>query len=341
MLVLAVPLLCSSCGSNHHVSPWGSSDRPQLSAFIERPDLDAQIARIDAETAPQNLRLVTEIRVDLPRRGGSAVLRGYEGDDTLGHPTHAVRVATGHGVVMALGPLDARDPLRDQAVELVPALVQAEGGDAPTRAGAGAGAGVGAGTGTGAFRSGTDLNGDGALDVVIRSPRRRLEIWRIALLGANPYEIAMAVPPTHALEIDGDGLIDLQGAAPIDPEDPIAPNLTDVATFDGARYTNATPSALAFHARLAAPKPPSPPVPSASASAPPPRGRPRDEARLAGALERAWHAVLSGKPREEALKELAREPVPPTLRAAFDRHTRQIAALAEPRRAAVRPAQKE
>lgn len=130
MLALAVPLLSAGCGSDHHVSPWGSFDRPRLRDFVERPDLDAQIARVDAETAPLGLRLVTELRADLPRRGGPVLLRGYEGEDALGRRSHAVRVATGHGVVMALGPLEAQDLRRDQATELVPALVPVPGREA-------------------------------------------------------------------------------------------------------------------------------------------------------------------------------------------------------------------
>jgi hypothetical protein len=319
LLALAASLLPLGCASNHHVSPWGGSDRPSLGAFVERPDLPAQIARIDAETASHALRLVTEIRADLPRGGGPALLRGYEGLDALGRQTRAVRVATGHGVVIALGPLDARDPLRDQAVELVPALMPAEERDA-----------------AGAFRSGTDLNGDGALDVVIRSETGRLELFRIGLLGADMYKIEMMAPPTRAIHIEGDTRIGLFGEVALNPDDAIAPHFTDVATFDRDRYSNATPAARAFHARLAAPSAPSPPAssappaPSAPPRSPPPPAPPlRDEARLASALERAWHAVLSGKPKEEALKELAREPVPRALRDAFDRHSRRIAALSE------------
>lgn len=179
------------------------------------------------------------------------------------------------------------------------------------------------------------MNGDGTLDVVVRSESGVLEIWQITALGASRYEVAMQAPPTQAFDVDRDDLIDLAGEVARDPEDPIAPRLTDVATFNGGLYTNTAPAARAFHAQLAAPRSPAPPAPAAAASARPPTPlpSPRDEVRLRGAIERAWHAVLSGKSRKETLNELSREPVPPALRAAFERHRRRIAALPEVRSA--------
>ena len=57
------------------------------------------------------------------------VVRGYEGLDAVGRRTTAVRAATPRGVVMALGPLDARDAARTTATELVvPAAAQAASG---------------------------------------------------------------------------------------------------------------------------------------------------------------------------------------------------------------------
>lgn len=292
MLASAVPLLIAGCGSNHHVSPWGAAGRPSLGAFTVRADLDDQLALVDAETAPQNLRLATELSAELPHGEGPVRIRGYEGKDAVGRPTHAVRVATKHGVAMAVGPLDPHDPDREQATELVPALVPGEIG-APS---------------TGAYRSGTDLNGDGLLDVALRSERGAIEIWRITPLGASRYDVAIEAPPTRAEDIDGDGSVDLLGDAPIDAADPIAPRFIDVATFDKDRYSDRTEGALAFHARLAEER--------------------RDAKDLRGALERAWHGVLSGEvTKEAARKDLDRQSVPPKLRPSFDKLVARIDAL--------------
>jgi len=123
MLSRAVLLLLSGCASNHHVSPWGGGEQPPLAAFAERTSLDAELARIDKETGALKLTLAVELEMTLPRGGGAAKVRGYEGEDAVGRRTHAVRVATGRGVAMALGPLAADDVQREQATELVPALI--------------------------------------------------------------------------------------------------------------------------------------------------------------------------------------------------------------------------
>jgi hypothetical protein len=109
---------------------------------------------------------------------------------------------------------------------------------------------------------------------------------------------------------------------PVDHGDPIAPRFTDVATFDGVRYSDQTPAARGFHARLTEAR----------------RPQAADAARLRDALERAWHAVLAGdKSAEAARKELDREAVPKGLRQAFDRHVARIEAI-KPRRDRKRPA---
>src|SRR6185369_4447109 len=124
-----------------------------------RADLDGRLAAIDREAAALGLARGAEIRAELPRKGGAAVIRGYDGVDAAGRAVHAVRVATPLGVVMAVGPLDIGDADRRAATELVPALVVgAEGG---------------------AFRSGTDLNGDGMIDVVLKSESGALAIWHM------------------------------------------------------------------------------------------------------------------------------------------------------------------
>jgi hypothetical protein len=270
------------------VSAWGGAGAPDLGAFLESPDLDARLALVDTETAAHGLHLTREIPIVLPHGGGPARIRGYEGTDSLGRPVHAIRVATAWSVVMAAGPLDPRDTSRDVATELVPALVTEDGG----RAGA-------------AFQSGTDLTGDGAISVVARSETGQLTIWRVTPLGASPYPVVMAAPATLGLDVDGDGRVDLVGNLVADGPDAIAPRLRDAATFDGVRFSDRTEGARAFHAALA----------EAAKS----DDKPSDEVRIRRAIERAWHSVLAGKSKDEALKELQSEAVPARLRVAFDR----------------------
>jgi hypothetical protein len=299
-LGLAAALLLAGCGGNHHVSPWGAETGPRLDSFLPREDLAAELALIDAETATLGLILTEEIRAELPPRGSGqpAVLRSYRGLDAAGRAVHAVRVATPRAVVLAVGPLEAADFDRQKATELVPTLL------------------VGAGGEGGAFRSGTDLNGDGTLDVVLRNDAGALSIWHLGELGSGLYAVRMATPPLRGIDVEGSlgepsGRIDLWGQLPLDPADPIAPRLADVATFSAGAYSDDTTAARAWHAREAAR-----PVTAGS-----------DAARLRAALERAWHAVLGGQAPEPVLQALRREPVPQSLRAAFELHVRTIATL--------------
>jgi len=311
-LVLSAILVAGGCASDHRVSPWGERDSPALGPYVPAPDLQAQLGKVDAETAQLGMRMTQEIRRDLPRAEGPLVLRGYAGVDAIGRPTHAVRAATSRGVVMALGPLDARDP-RDRATELVPALVE--------------GAAEEGGKIRGAYASGTDLNGDGAADVVLRAETGALEIWRLTAISSVRYDVLLEETPTRAVDVDGDGRLDLVGEVAVAPDDPIRPRLEDVATFDGARYSHAAAPARAYHARRAAEleadsRPAPPTAPDAGPPPPPP-----DELRLRRALERAWHRLLAGEPRARVLAELDREPVPAALRSAFEAHRRRAGRL--------------
>lgn len=308
-LVLMITLALAGCTSDHRVSPWGAAESPKVRDLAAPADLMRELAKLDAEARALGLARSDEIALRLPRGGGPAAVRGYEGKDMLGRPTHAVRVATPRGVVMALGPLDVHDVARTEATELVPALLVEEaievgaGGPDESRAG-----------GSLSIPCGADLNGDGSPDVVVRSDDGGLEIWQILPLGASRYEVAMALArPTRAVDIDRDGRIDWMGEAARDPGDPIAPHLIDVATFDaeGARYADTTPPARAFHARRAAA-----PIPTGS-----------EEGAARASLERAFHAALAGLGEEAVKKELERAPSDPALRAAFERHARRIGRL--------------
>jgi hypothetical protein len=317
-------LLSAACATDHRVSPWGERP-PPIGVLLRQPDLGRRLAEIDAETAGLGLGLTVELGATLPAARGTAVVRGYEGADSLGRRVTAVRAATPRGVVLALGPLDPRDLARDAATELVPSLAPVEGGDANQ----------------GAWRSGTDLNGDGLPDVVARGESGALEVWSLDLFGANRYPVELEATPTSALDVDGDGRPDLSGRVAVPEGDPLAPELDDVATADERGWSHASAGARAFHdahaRRLAPPPPPPPPEPehkpapagdkpppdaSTSAKKPPPA--PPDDARLRRALERAWHRLLSGEPREGVLADLDRERVPPALRASFEAWRRRV-----------------
>ncbi|WP_437275565.1 VCBS repeat-containing protein [Sorangium sp. So ce375] len=295
----------SSCASDHQVSPWGTAGKPPLGAFVAPPDLDARLRAIDAEAAELGLELEVELRGAL-RRDGEVVLRGYSGTDALGRRTSAVRVATPHGVVMAAGPLDSGRVDRSEATQLVPSLLPGSEPD-PTEQ-------------LGVFRSGTDLNRDGAPDVVLRNEAGELEIWAVQPFGAARYAVELAAPPRFSVDVDQDGTLELAGRIPLDEGDPIAPDLLDVAGFEGGRYTNRGSVARAFHEARAG-------GPGAETASQGKRQEPPkdDAARLQGALERAWHALLAGRPAAEALAALDREPVTPALRGAFSTHRARVA----------------
>jgi hypothetical protein len=304
--------------SNHQVSPWGPTG-PSLAPFIAAPDLPSQLAAIDAEVGELGLALRHELVGRLPGGGGPLVVRAYDGADAVHRPIHAVRAATARGVVLALGPLDARDEERRKATELVVSLLPAAEGD-------------------GAWRSATDLNRDGRLDVVLKNEAGELEIWGIGPTGAGAYELVLAVRATRVEDIDGDGLPDFAGQEVHAAGDPLAPLFDDVATFDGARYVNTTAAARGEHRRKAAvlraavqaehdastasssdggasPKP---------APAPEP---PSEATRLRRALELAWHALLAGEPRDAIIARLDQEPVSGALRASFAQHRATLVRL--------------
>jgi hypothetical protein len=290
----------AGCSADHHVSPWAPGG-PSLGVFLRPPDIAAELARTDAEARALGLVRTEEIlaRLPPPESGLTAVLRGYEGRDLAGRKVHAVRVATPYGVVLAVGPLDAGDLDRTTATELVPILP--EPGD-PVGSGA-------------VYRSGTDLNADGSVDVVLRNDAGVLAIWRIGARGSGPYAVDMIPAPTRGFDADGDARLDLWGQLPAAAGDPIAPRLTDIATFSGKTYSDGTPGARAWHAREAAS-----PLPTGVT----------DTVRLRAIVEHAWHAILSGEPRENVLHALSGEPVPAPLRPWFEGHRRRLAGIRAP-----------
>lgn len=245
----------AACASNHHVSPF--PDLEAMGGLVPPSDLAAQVKRLDDEAKENGYTLAIELGGEL-RDGGEIVVRGYDVRDPLGRTGHATRVATPSGIVLALGPPDPKEVV-PRAYQLVPALVE------------------------GGWRSGTDLNGDGAPDVVVVDGRGVLSIWRIEALGATPIPIELAWPPTRAVDANGDGRPDFAAAPTSD--DAIAPRLTDVAIFDGARYTDASAEAKAWHAAER----------NAAAERLAKASEAKDvRAAARAALERAWHAGMAG-----------------------------------------------
>jgi len=267
---------------------------PPLAAFAAPPDIEAQLEAIDAETKPLGLRMSAEIRAELPRGGGAVIARAYEGVDLVGERTSATRVATSRGVVLAVGPSDAGA----HATELLPALVPGETGRPED----------------GAFRSLTDLNDDGMLDVVLRGRSGALEVHRVFATGSARYETDMSLVPKEVADVDGDGRIDLVGRVPVAEDDPIRPSFIEVATFERGAYRASSAAAITFHA--------------SRADAPPQRSESPvgDASRLRRALERAWHALHAGRDRASTLEALTKEPVPASLRASFDKHVTRLRA---------------
>lgn len=284
------------CASRPRVSPWGIGERPTLRPYVVAPDLDAQLAAIDHETASLGLVLQAEHGARL-ENGSPLVVRSYAGRDALGRPTSATRAATPVGVVLAVGPLREGEL---GATELVT-------GEDP----AGGGLGVGA-----------DVNGDRAPELVLRDATGALALYRVEPMGATRLEVLALAPPTRVVDMDGDGVFELGGDVPIPEGDALAPRLDDLVAWDGARFSHAAPASQAAHRALAAALAPgSDPLSSNDSPA----------ASLGRALARAFHQVLAGDVAPKAAAaELDREVVPSELRSSFERWRRFIAGLASP-----------
>lgn len=250
-----------ACSSDHHVSPYPPIDAALL---LRSPsDLEGQLARALRETSAQGLTETRRIPGKLPG-GTSFVALGFEGRSPTGARIHATRVVTPNGIVLALGPPSF--PLADPAepTELLPALL-AEGG----------------------FPSGVDLTGDGAPDVALRAADGTLAVFRVESLGATRYPCRMALAPTRAMEVNGDGRADLASFVPVPDRDPLAPELVDVAIGGPGGFDGEGEAAAAFHRRLAERPPPAEGAPPAMV--------------LRHALETAFHAIRAGAAPREAL----------------------------------------
>lgn len=284
------------CASRPRFSPWGNSERPTLRPYVVAPDLAAQLASIDHETASLGLVLEAEHTARL-LGGAPLVVRSYAGEDALGRRTTATRAATPVGIVLAVGPLRAGEA---GATELV------TGDDV-----AGGGLGVGA-----------DVNGDRTPELVLRDPVGALALYRVEALGATRLEVVALVAPTRIVDMDGDGVFELGGDLPVPEGEPLAPRLDELVAWDGVRFSHDAPASRAAHGALAAALTPGPDRLSSNES---------PAAALERALARAFHGVLAGNVTPKAAAaELDREVVPSELRVSFERWRRLIAGLTPP-----------
>jgi hypothetical protein len=293
----ALVAACGGCGGGPRVSPWGEAGRPRLADYAVQPDLEGHLAAIEAEAARLGLVEVHRTEGRDPRTGDPLVAIALRGEDGVGRAVHAVRVASPWGVVLARGPLDVRDVRRREAAELLfapeppaPDAVGAPLAPAPL----------------------ADRFADGTASVLLRDEQGRVEVWRVTGRASLEVPVVLAVPPTEASDVDGDGRLDLAGRAPAFEPDPIGPDLRDVATWSGAALTDRTEAARGWHAARRD---------RARAS----RARARSEAtRLRATLEAAWHAILAGADRARELEALDRERPSAPLRAAWREHVRRI-----------------
>lgn len=269
-----------ACRSDHRVSPW--LDDLRLDTIAPSPDLEAQLQRIDAEMTHESMSRDQEI----PGRfsdGTKFVIRSFVGTDAVRRrPRTAVRVATGYGVMLALGPAAPGGAGRPVRTELVAAL--ADGGG---------------------WRSGTDLNGDGCPDMVVRGEDGSIELWCLMPRGASAYPVQSLVPPDHAVDVDEDGRPDLAARVQLGAGDAVSPFVLEVAVFQDGGYRADAEAAKSWHLRewrrLTVP---------ADADA----GGGSDRApELTTIIETAWHALRAGRGKtalEEAdAKVRARAPL--------------------------------
>ena len=275
--------LLSGCGPKPRVSPWGVNDAVPLRLYVEAPDLGARAEAIDTETSALGLALDQESRFS-DKSGVGYLVRSYVGRDSLGRATHACRVASDRGVVLALGPPAESDP-STLATEWVRAL-DAGGGRVVASPG--------------------DLDGDGAFELVVRSRAGDLAIYSLGPQGARALTIELRARPTRLVDLGEHGLAVAGDLAPPSTGDGRHLRLVDVATASPAGFSRRSKTALAFHAserdRLA-------PAPEGE------RGEVRAERRLAW----AWHALAAGGPPKDILETLAAEPVTGAARVELER----------------------
>ena len=206
------------CGAGPQVSAWGPGGTPPLTLVAEKPDLAKWQRAIEGETAAAGVTQTNAASITAPDGGRYWVAR-YRGEDRLGRATHAVRVASPRGVVLALGPADELAP--SSALGEAP-LTLPDGRNLPA-----------------------DLDGDGALELPVQARDGSLTLFRLAPDGA--YEVPIrARTPARALVVTAGGVALCSPHVP-----PAGPRLCDLALPEGGAFSAFGPNARRAHRALA------------------------------------------------------------------------------------------
>lgn len=256
----------AGCASDHRVSPW--IEGVQWSDLTAPSTLEESVERVRSEALAASMSVRVERKAEF-RGGEPFIIFGLDATDSLGRETHAVRVATRRGIVLAVGPREAAE----------------NGGTARTRLVESILAG-------GAWSSGTDLNADGLPDVVIGGADGTFEVWGVYEQGASPYPMQGAVAPTTAMDVNEDGLPDPSGELRITGPDPIEPHAVEVMTFEAGTYRVSTADVKQWHARMA--------------ERPVSTGGSTKEV-LRSAIETCWHRLRAGQSPKRVLGDADRE----------------------------------
>lgn len=253
------------CRSNHHVSPWPKD--VSIQDLWQPTSLQQHIERMDRELSVEGMTLSVQLDGQFAS-GDEFCIRSYRGVDGLKNAREAVRVATKYGVVMALGPVSSHQALQGRGVSLIE-MVQ-EGG----------------------WRSGTDFNGDGLVDVVVMRDSNELEIWAIYEQGAAPYPVRSAVSMQRMVDVNHDGRPELLGYVAVSEQDVVAPRFGEVLFFSGGSYVWDHSGARKWHENQALQ------LQNQAATIG------QSSVPLGNVLALAWHRIRAGQQRELVLKWL-------------------------------------
>lgn len=261
------------CASAHRVSPWIEGVR--LDALETAATIDEQASSVRGELTRDSLSVDVERRGKFQDGEPFAIL-GASGVDEMGRPRHAVRVVTRHAVVLALGPAVATGEESRSRTCLVVSLA------------------------SGGWYSGTDLNGDGLVDVVVRDEAGTFELWGVHARGASPYPMQGPAAPTFATDVNEDGMPEPSVRLHIRGADPIAPDVAEALVFEGGAYTAEARDVRSWHARQLRVTEERVAVGGGDGGA----VATALSAELARAIERAWHELRAGRLPADVLSTL-------------------------------------